>query len=159
MLPGDALKISFGATRCQIDRKTMFLEGPEFWPYPWLGLACLSFLASDRPRSPCLHLATTARPARSAGAVVPGAGKASEADPRVSTASRGLARKPIHTTTTTKLRRSCDDLATKLRRPCDDLANEADVVSILCRFGTENDPTCSGPRLFVETFWRTRDVK
>ena len=33
----------------------------------WLALACLAFLASDRPRSPCLHLATTARPPSAAG--------------------------------------------------------------------------------------------
>ena len=33
----------------------------------WLALACLAYLASDRPRSPCLHLATTARPPSAAG--------------------------------------------------------------------------------------------
>ena len=33
----------------------------------WLALACLACLASDRPRSPCLHLATTARPPSAAG--------------------------------------------------------------------------------------------
>ena len=32
-----------------------------------LALPCLSYLASHRPRSPCLHLATTARPPSVAG--------------------------------------------------------------------------------------------
>ena len=32
-----------------------------------LALPCLAYLASDRPRSPCLHLATTARPPSAAG--------------------------------------------------------------------------------------------
>ena len=30
-------------------------------------LACLAFLVSDRPRSPCLHLATIAQPPKAAG--------------------------------------------------------------------------------------------
>ena len=32
-----------------------------------LALPCLAYLASNRPRSPCLHLATTARPPSAAG--------------------------------------------------------------------------------------------
>ena len=52
-------------------------------------LACLAYLASYQPRSPCLHLATTARPPSAAGLLLRGAGKASEADPR-----RGKPSKP-----------------------------------------------------------------
>ena len=58
---------------------TKSIAKPRFWKVPnsdripglawlaWLALACLAFLASDRPRSPYLHLPTTARPPSAAG--------------------------------------------------------------------------------------------
>ena len=103
-LPGEPVKTRFGATRGPIRTKTMFLGWSGFGAakgfqalgrLAWLALACLAFLASDRPRSPCLHLSNNSpaafggRAARSAAAVVAGAGKASEADPR-----RGKPSKP-----------------------------------------------------------------
>ena len=54
----------------------------------WLALACLAYLASDRPRSPCLHQQQQQRRSappgrrRRPGCCCLGAGKASEADPR-----------------------------------------------------------------------------
>ena len=51
--------------------KTRFLKVTNSGGIPGLAclacLACLAFLASHRPRSPCLHLATTARPPSTAG--------------------------------------------------------------------------------------------
>ena len=42
-------------------------SGPgQDWP-SHLALPCLAYLASHRPRLPCLHLATTARPPSAAG--------------------------------------------------------------------------------------------
>ena len=61
-LPGNAVESPFRTTRCQISHKTMFSKVPFWARLAWLALACFASLASDRPRSPCLHLATTAEP-------------------------------------------------------------------------------------------------
>ena len=152
----------FGATRCRIGRKTTFLEGPKFWPYP--GLACLAGLGLLG--FPCLGSASLALPAprnnspaafagraaRSAAAAVAGAGKASEADPR-----RG---KPIKPRPGEKADPHNDDeeVATTLRRSCNDPAHEVDFGPILCRFWSEHDPTCPGAKLFAVSSARASNL-
>ena len=48
-------------------REGQDLTRPRPADSPCLALPCLAYLASDRPRLPCLHLATTARPPSAAG--------------------------------------------------------------------------------------------
>ena len=71
-----------------------------------LALPCLAYLASHRPRSPCLHLATTARPPSAAGRrgaplllLLVQARRARPMRGEVSQASQGQVSTPIHTTT------------------------------------------------------------
>ena len=71
-----------------------------------LALPCLAYLASHRPRSPCLHLATTARPPAAAGRrgapllLLPvQARRARPMRGEVSQASQDLVSTPILTTT------------------------------------------------------------
>ena len=135
---GDAVGFGFGATKVQISHKTMFLEGPKFWPYPWpglpgwpwltwLALACLAFLASHRPRSPCLHLATTAWPPSAAGRrgaplllLLVQVTRARPMRGEVSQASQGLVRRP--TTNYDELRRklyvNCTYIVRKMYVKC-----------------------------------------
>ena len=70
MLPGDACKKSH--LEPYVSKEdfqnfdkicSKFLQGQP----SHLALPCLAYLASHRPRSPCLHLATTARPPSAAG--------------------------------------------------------------------------------------------
>ncbi len=79
-----------------------------------LALPCLAYLASHRPRSPCLHLATTARPPSAAGRrgaplllLLVQARRARPMRGEVSQASQDLVSTPILTTTNyDKLRRT-----------------------------------------------------
>ena len=71
-----------------------------------LALPCLAYLASHRPRSPCLHLATTARPPSAAGRrgaplllLLVQARRARPMRGEVSQASQDLVSTPILTTT------------------------------------------------------------
>ena len=88
-----------------------------------LALPCLAYLASHRPRSPCLHLATTARPPSAAGRrgaplllLLVQARRARPMRGEVSQASQGLVSTPIHTTTNyDELRRPTTNYAKPFR--------------------------------------------
>ena len=116
MLPGDAREISFGAL-CVKTGFSKFRQnlvkipaGPGSRTRPdqlsHLALPCLAYLASHRPRSPCLHLATTARPPSAAGRrgaplllLLVQARRARPMRGEVSQASQDLVSTPILTTT------------------------------------------------------------
>ena len=103
--------------------------------FPRLGSASLA-LPAPRNNSPA---AFGGRAARSAAAVVAGAGKASEADPR-----RGKPSKPRPGEKADP--HNDDEVATKLSRPCDDLATRSISDRFWVDFGSIIGPKGKGPQ-------------